>query len=268
MPKSPSSLLSLTDFNGRPLPGDLQQSSFASLMHRNGYVYMCNVPPEFDPVAFCRRLGPFIPQYTGVLVGDVVPEPGMDDVYHSGNTRSLLPHTEGYDFEGLPPRYMALWCVVPVHGAGGETTLADGYQWIRELHQTQVSDMRDRVQRWKTTDGVLRMGLQLYAEHPLLEDHRQGLILRFSCNNLLHRGDPCIVRIQESGRRFFERSHVAVEYERDGMLVWDNWRMLHSRNAFTDQGRHLKRIQIGAVPEGRTEGAEPAHAHVLVPVSP
>lgn len=268
MPKSPSSLLSLTDFNGRPLPDELQQSSFASLMRKHGYVYMCNVPPEFDPVAFCHRLGPFVPQYTGVLVGDVMPEPGMDDVYHAGNTRSLVPHTEGYDFEGLPPRYMALWCVVPVHGAGGETTLADGYHWIRELQETQVSAMRDLVRRWKTTDGVLRMGLQLFSEHPVLEDHPQGLILRFSCNNLLPQGDPHVLGIQESCRRFFERTHVAVEYERDAMLVWDNWRMLHARNAFTDRGRHLRRIQIGAVPEERTEEAEPAHAHALAPASP
>jgi alpha-ketoglutarate-dependent taurine dioxygenase len=268
MPKSPSSLLSLTDFNGRPLPAELERSSFASLMRDNGYVYMCNVPPEFDPVGFCHRLGPFIPQYTGVLVGDVVPEPGMDDVYHSGNTRALLPHTEGYDFEGLPPRYMALWCVVPVHGAGGETTLADGYQWIRELHDTQLSLMRQHVHRWKTTDGALRMGLRLSTEHPILEDHPQGLILRFSCNNLLHQGDSRILEILESGRSFFDRTHVAVDHEVNGMLVWDNWRMLHSRNAFTDRSRHLKRVQIGSVAAERTEAADPARPEALAHASP
>jgi alpha-ketoglutarate-dependent taurine dioxygenase len=268
MPKLPSSLLSLTDFNGRPLPSELHRSSFASLMRQNGYVYMCNVPSEFDPVAFCRTLGDFIPQYTGMLVGDVVPEPGMDDVYHSGNTQALLPHTEGYDFEGLPPRYMALWCVVPVRGAGGETTLADGYRWIQGLDGAHVSAMRQCMQRWKTTDGALRMGLHLFTEHPLLEDHEQGLIVRFSCNNLLHQGDPRMVRIQESGRSFFEHNHVAIDYEAGAMLIWDNWRMLHSRNAFTDRGRHLKRIQIAAAPRVGRAAADPARREVLASVGP
>jgi alpha-ketoglutarate-dependent taurine dioxygenase len=45
---------------------------------------------------------------------------------------------------------------------------------------------------------------------------------------------------------FFRRWHVAVDYDLNDMLVLDNWRMLHSRNAFTDLGRHLKRIQIAA----------------------
>ncbi|CAM5355605.1 hypothetical protein SBADM41S_10443 [Streptomyces badius] len=30
------------------------------------------------------------------------------------------------------------------------------------------------------------------------------------------------------------------------MIVWSNWRMLHSRNAFDDPSRHLKRVQIAA----------------------
>jgi alpha-ketoglutarate-dependent taurine dioxygenase len=263
MPKLPSSLLSLTDFNGQPLCGELLRSSFDSLMRQNGYVYMSNVPAQFDPVAFCRTLGDFVPQYTGVLVGDVVPEPGMDDVYHSGNTRALLPHTEGYDFHGLPPRYMALWCVAPVHGAGGETTLADGYRWVEELDEAHRRAMRERVHRWKTTDGVLRMGLHFGGVHPILEDHQQGLIVRFSYNNLLHDGDRTTVEVLESGRSFFERTHVAVDYERDAMLVWDNWRMLHSRNAFTDRGRHLKRIQIAAARTPGSEAAGPAPARAL-----
>jgi hypothetical protein len=117
--RQPDSLLSLTDFNGAPLADDLLWKSFRSLMERHGYVFMCNVPDTFDPVAFCKRLGDFVPQYTGVLVGDVTPEPGMEEFYHAGNTKPLYPHSEGYDFEGLPPRYLALWCETPNTGAGG-----------------------------------------------------------------------------------------------------------------------------------------------------
>src|SRR5262245_12904867 len=106
MSHSPLSILSQTDFNGAPLSEDLLMRTFGQLMDEHGYVLMVNVPDDFDQVRFCRQLGAFVPNYSGAVVGDVRPEPGMDDVYHSGNTRPLTPHSEGYDFSTLPPRYI------------------------------------------------------------------------------------------------------------------------------------------------------------------
>lgn len=247
MLKHPASLLSLTDFNGNPLNEVLMWQSFHKLMEDNGYVLFQNVPSEFDPVAFCKALGDFVPQYTGVLVGDVVAEPGMDEFYHAGNSKPLLPHSEGYDFEGLPPRYLALWCVTPAEGTGGETTLADAYAWVATLSEEDRSHLFERVYEWTTTTAVRSMGLALSPKHPVLEHHDGRVIVRFSYNNLIRDdSDERTERILSSGKESFYRSHVAVEYSRNDMLVLDNWRMLHARNAFTDRGRHLKRIQIGA----------------------
>src|SRR5687768_5719740 len=111
MSHSPLSILSQVDFNERVIPDEQLERTFHDMLAEHGYVLMTNVPDEFDPVRFCRKLGRFIPNYNGAIVGDVRPEPGMDDVYHAGNTRPLTPHTEGYDFEIVPPRYIALWCV-------------------------------------------------------------------------------------------------------------------------------------------------------------
>ncbi|MEZ0076059.1 alpha-ketoglutarate-dependent taurine dioxygenase [Planotetraspora sp. GP83] len=246
MPASPLSILSLRDFNGDPLSPELLHRTFSELMADHGYVYMCNVPEEFDPVAFCRKLGGFVPNYSGAVVGDVRPEPGMDDVYHAGNTRSLTPHTEGYDFAITPPRYIALWCVTPCHGAGGETTLADAHRWLEQLGEERREFLRGRTYEWKTTEGIQRLGLDLHTKHPVLEETDRGTIVRFSCNNLIRDDDDPVAELQLRGREFFDANHVAIEYDRGDMLVWDNWRMLHSRNAFTDTGRHLRRIQIAA----------------------
>lgn len=247
MKTSAQSVLSLTDFNAKLLPDDVTKSSFEKLMADNGYVRMCNIPEEFDHVAFCDGLGSFVPQYGGIMVGDVRPEPGMDDVYHSGNTKPLLPHTEGYDFETLPPRYIALWCVQPCQGAGGETTIADAYAWLDHLENPVRDELHRRIYPWKTTDGVLRMGLDLRTEHPVLESHAAGLIFRFSCNNILPESDDDFIRpLLEDGRSYFESHHVAIDYDRNDMLIWDNWRMWHARNGFVDRGRHLKRIQVAA----------------------
>ncbi len=191
MSHSPLSILSRSDFNGRPLQDDLLWRTFHQLMDEHGYVLLCNVPDDFDHVAFCRRLGGFVPNYTGAVVGDVRPEPGMDDVYHAGNTRPLTPHTEGYDFQVMPPRYIALWCVEPAEGPGGETTLADTAALICEMDTGQTEVLFGTSYQWKTTEGVQRMGLDLKTEHPLLESHGKTTIVRFSCNNLIRDpGDP------------------------------------------------------------------------------
>jgi alpha-ketoglutarate-dependent taurine dioxygenase len=257
--RTPISMLSLVDFNGDPLPDDQLRESFDALMAEHGYVQLVNVHHEFDPVAFCRDLGTFVPQYGGLVVGDIRPEPGMEDVYHAGNTQPLFPHTEGYDFAGLPPRYIALWCVAPASGPGGETTLADGYRWIDRLEDDRVSEMSERVYQWKTTDGVMRKGLTLNTEHPLLERTEDGTILRFSTNNLLHDTDDTFAgEVIASGRDFFSDEHIAVNYSEGDMLVWDNWRVMHARNAFNDKRRHLKRIQVGAAAPAPQPAAAPA----------
>lgn len=244
MSRHPDSLLSLTNFNGSPLDEALGWTSFQELMQRHGYVLMSGVPEEFDPVAFCRRLGAFVPQYTGKLVGDVRPEPDMDKFYHAGNTRRLVLHTEGYDFDNLPPRYLALWCVEPNTGPGGETTLADAHAWVAGLAQEDREYLRDNIFSFQTTDAMRSLGLDLHPEHPVLEEHPDGLIVRLSHNNLVREDGQRIGALMDDVQQYFDRTHVAVQFERRDMLVFDNWRMLHARNAFTDTGRHLRRIQI------------------------
>lgn len=246
MSHSPISILSHTDFNGDPLPKDLLRRTFEQLITEHGYVLMCNVADDFDQVGFCRSLGSFIPNYTGAVVGDVRPEPGMDDVYHAGNTRPLTPHTEGYDFRIVPPRYIALWCLQPAEGPGGETTLADTQPWLEALTVDERTRLESCCYEWKTTEGVQRLGLDLHTKHPVLENHDGQMIVRFSCNNLIRDDDDPVAELQVLWQQAFDRDYIAIDYQRNDMLVWDNWRLLHARNAFSDRRRHLRRIQVAA----------------------
>ncbi|MFF0156159.1 TauD/TfdA family dioxygenase [Streptomyces sp. NPDC005263] len=244
MAHSPVSILSQLDFNGQPLQEELLLRTFHQLMDEHGYVLLCNVTEEFDPVRFCRGLGDFVPNYTGAVVGDVRPEPGMDDVYHAGNTRPLTPHSEGYDFAITPPHYIALWCVTPANGPGGETTLMDTRPLVDTMSEQERQHFLTTDYAWKTTEGVQRLGLDLHTQHPILEEHAKGRIVRFSCNNLIRDEDDPVAELQVRWHKTFERDHVAIDYRRRDMLVWDNWRLLHARNAFSDRNRHLRRIQI------------------------
>jgi alpha-ketoglutarate-dependent taurine dioxygenase len=246
MSRHPSSLLSLRDPNHLPLAPELMRDSFRKLMASNGYVVLRNVPEEFDQVGFCSELGEFIPQYTGVLVGDIVTVAGLDKYYGAASSKSLVPHSEGYEFSGLPPRYLAFWCVRPARG-GGETTLADGYDWIRSLTEEERATLKERAYKFTSTDQLRSQGIDMSTSHPILLEHEGTPIISISCNYIVRdESDEFIAHILANLEEFFGKRHVAVDYNLNDMLILDNWRMIHSRNAFTDLGRHLKRIQIAA----------------------
>lgn len=252
--RNPNCILSAIDFNDDPIEIPELARTAGRMVAEHGYVQVVNVPEDFGYVSFCRELGPFVPNYGGPVIGDVRPEPGMEDVYHSGNHQPLTPHTEGYDFKNLPPRYIALWCIAPAAGEGGETTLADTQPWVERLSHEEVAHLYENIFEWKTTDGVQRMGLNLRTYHPVLERHDSGdLIVRFSCNNLIHENDETALKLQADWQQRYSSECIGVRYGKGDLLLWDNWRVLHARNAFTDSRRHLRRIQIGYLPATATD---------------
>lgn len=244
--KDALSILSAVDFNHEEIPLDDLVETALHMVDEHGYVQLVNVPTSFSHVALCQAIGPFVPNYAGPVVGDVRPEPGMEDVYHSGNHQPLTPHTEGYDFKHLPPRYIALWCVEPAAGDGGETTIGDTRPWVASLDEDVKQHLFDTPYDWKTTDGIARKGLDLKTTHPVLEDVDGDQIVRFSCNNLLHNDDPVATQLQEDWQNRYIDDCVGVRYQRGDLLLWNNWSVLHARNAFKDSRRHLRRIQIGS----------------------
>lgn len=245
MPRSAESVLSAIDGNGRPVPDDVLGRAYAKLLHINGYVQLINVPDTFDYVGFLATFGDFLPDPAGMVVGDLVPDRTTDNVYHSGNTRALVPHTEGYDLDGLPPRYLALWCITPAAGEGGETTLFDGYRVLATMSSAAREHFEHQRYRWTIAAGLREQGMSYEATHPVLETVDGVELLRFSYNNVARpHGDEYIEEFLEHGKRQFDDHHVRIRYESNDLLQWDNWRMLHARNAFEDPRRHLKRVLI------------------------
>src|SRR5262245_54403600 len=122
----------------------LDLASVRRALDRDGYCRVDGLPGDFDHVAQLGRLGPLVPQYDGELVRDVRPAAGIGaDVVAANGTTELYPHTEWYEFPGVPPRYIALWCVHAHEGAGGETTLADGYRLLGEFSAAERSRFFD-----------------------------------------------------------------------------------------------------------------------------
>ncbi|MFE3414748.1 TauD/TfdA family dioxygenase [Streptomyces mirabilis] len=215
-----------------------------ALLDEHGYVYVHGAPEKYDHLEILCRLGDFVPQYDGSLVWDLKPEPGMDDVYHSRNTQPLVPHTEAYEFAGYPPRFLALWGIKQAEGPGGETTLADGHKFLSRLADRQLTELRNRHYNWHSSEGLSLKGIHVNSVHPALETKEQRTVLRYSYNNVTTTGDGILEEYLEAGKKYFDAEHFAVAIETNCLLIWDNWRMIHSRNAFSDRSRHLKRVLI------------------------
>jgi alpha-ketoglutarate-dependent taurine dioxygenase len=209
-------------------------------MEEHGYVHLTGMPDDFDPVSFGRRLGPLMPHHNGALVAEVRPASSSDGVYYPGSTKAFAPHTEGYDLIGLPPRYLALWCVHPPSGDGGETTLADTRPWLARLSEQNFQYLEKTDYDWMNPHGDLGVA----SRHPVLADHHGSTVVRFSVNNIVHDDTDLVAALQSDWQRLFDEQHFAISYQRNDMLIWDNWRVLHARNAFADPRRHLRRIHI------------------------
>lgn len=247
MPKLPDSVLSTLDSNRHLLGLDVLAETYAKLLDRNGYVLLTDVPDDFDHVGFLVGFGPFMPSPTGELVGDIAPEDGMDGLYYGNNKAELVPHTEGYEFAGPPPRYLALWCAAPWSGDGGATTLLDGRPLYDALDEQEQAVLRATTYEWQCSEGLRARGIGMSSRHPVFESWGTQEILRFSYNNLVRPADDnTVASFLERGKQRFDDLHISITYQKNDLLQWDNWRMLHSRTAFKDSRRHLKRVMIKA----------------------
>lgn len=224
----------------------------ADAIGAHGYVCVDGVPDNLDYLSVLSLLGTPLPQYQGELIRDIRPDPAMEEFEVSAlNTKPLVAHTEHFEFTGLPPRYVALWAVEPARGPGGETTIADGYELLSTFSQQEQAIMTTREFEWRSPASLTAEGVREAAYHPIAEHTPWGVVVRFSGREMRCRApgggyadDPLLIEYRDRGLRFFELSCHPIKIARNSLLVWDNWRMLHSRTGFSDSRRHLRRVML------------------------
>jgi alpha-ketoglutarate-dependent taurine dioxygenase len=206
---------------------------------------MDNIPADFDHFGFLERLGVPLPQYDGELVWSIKADPRYEHLYHSLNTRELAPHTECSEFESLPPRYLALWCLVPPADGKGQTLLADIYAFLETLTPAERIKLAARHYQFTSTAGLQSMRLGRAATHPILEN-RAGLppVVRFSYNCMHANGDRFALDILDRVLQFADQTQAAIDFTTGSLLVWDNHRVVHARTAYNDHRRHLRRVWL------------------------
>jgi len=238
----------MLDHVPRQLPFDeFDPDTAHERLAKDGYIYVTSVPDDFDHAGWlAEHVGPLMEQYDGRTVWSIKADQRFEGVYHSLNSQPLTPHTECYEWSGLPPRHLALWCVVPGEGDGGQTTLGDGLAFLDTLSEEERTAMATREWDFVSSDGLQQMHLGRAARHPMLE-RRAGAppVLRFTCRCIADPdGDPFLADMRQRLVRFFDETHIAVTYEPNALLVWDNHRMLHSRTGYSDVRRHLRRAWL------------------------
>ncbi|MCU0681142.1 MAG: TauD/TfdA family dioxygenase [Polyangiaceae bacterium] len=224
----------------RPQIGQWQEQ-----LARDGYLYLEDLPEGIDHYALAQTFGRLLPQYDGRYLWSIKADPQFDNLYHSLNTKKLSPHTECYEFEGLPPRYLALWCVRPASCGGGLTTLFDALAFFRSL-SPEVRRRAESVRfPFRSSSGIQKSNLARTAEHPFLDQLPDGrMCVRFSFNNVDFGADDVMRDAAQSLVDAFESSHVPIRWKRDAFLIWDNQRVLHSRTSYEDRERELRRVWL------------------------
>lgn len=147
----------------------------------------------------------------------------------------------------------------PASCGGGCTNIADGLDIVQDLPDDELRFCREERFEF-STEGDFRDEVGHQAEHTIVEDIG-GSVREMAINyshNYFCLGDlnpvngrvelkirsPKLRRIVEKINRRFLSTQQKIPIPQHGLLIWDNRRMLHSRDSFVDPNRHLIRFWV------------------------
>lgn len=236
-------------------PADIDSSVRA--LNEQGWFVVGNLQDAVSAERFLETYWTLIPQYDGQISNGVKAERQYADLPLSGSTDEIGPHTDGIALQ-TPPDLLALYCVQPAKCGGGYTNLSDGYKILPELDKDELKLCREKHFRFYT-EGELLEEKRHEAEHCIVEDLEESRSTRinFSHNYFywgdinpvsrdgeFDQGDPILQRVVDKFTSLSESLEEKVLIPERGLLVWDNRRFVHSRDAFSDPRRHLLRYWL------------------------
>ena len=217
-------------------------------LERSGWSLAPAVGGQEAAEAILGRFGGLMPQDGGEYRYDVKATSEAAELSSSKSANPLNPHTEASYYPD-PPRYVALWCVRAARCGGGHTTLADGRRVLGGLdaaerdfatcHPVAFGDASRPVAREATVFSpgpppILRFSFNL---------------LRYGCydpskSQMAGSADSAMEAFAERFAALFTANARPIRLPDDGLLIFDNHRMLHSRTGYRDTARHLVRYWL------------------------
>jgi trimethyllysine dioxygenase len=158
---------------------------------------------------------------------------------------AIGPHTDGtYSLDA--PGYQMFHCLA-ADCSGGENVLIDGFR-IGQIMQRQHAADYEVLSTVEIPGRYLdhARGIQLMARRPLFRHNHAGELVQVSYNN--HDRAPFVLALEQH-RRFYRAlstfaglcADPSLHYRRrllpGSMLMFDNWRVLHARDAYVGYRR-------------------------------
>jgi alpha-ketoglutarate-dependent taurine dioxygenase len=190
---------------------------------------------------------------TGTVVWDVRPRPDLPAGQRAGNisvsSGEACLHTDS-TFSARPERWFLLWCVRPA-ADGGASVLVDS--------AAVVSRMQAGRARRQALDVLMARDVPMWDGRrvlPVRVLHREGdgtVKVRYRADLLreglaragVAEGEPVAAALRTLAAELDDAaSRLVVPLAADDLLIVDNHRVLHARQAFTDPRRHLLRVRV------------------------
>lgn len=212
----------------------------APLMERlldHGFAVVTGTPRNLDAV---QKLSETIGYVRQTIFGGLFEFEANEDMADSAYTpKELRPHTDG-TYSHDAPGVQLLLCV-DYAAEGGESIMVDGARIAARL-KDEVPAIHDDLARIAVTGIYKGDGVVLRASRPILRCHDDGSLAQVTFNNY----DRDTIRLADddmralyAGIRHFDQmaNDPAMQWRYTlapgDMLVFDNWRVLHGRGAFS-----------------------------------
>jgi len=183
-------------------------------------------------------------------------------------TMAIGPHTDGtYSFDA--PGYQMFHCLA-FDGEGGASVFVDGFE-IADIMRRETPDLYRALTEIEVTGQYIdeEKGIHLVAKRPALRLDSAGRLVQVSFNNL----DRAPFRLPAARMDLFYRAYGAfarlandprLQYRRrlapGSLVLFDNWRLLHARDAYRGYRRlagvYLNKEDV----ESRLRGLRSKHA--------
>jgi trimethyllysine dioxygenase len=227
---------------GDVMAGDRGVAEWLDRVGACGFCMVIGTPPTRQATeALLRRVGYVRETIFGGMWDFQADLSKADTAY---TNLELLPHTDG-TYSHDAPGLQLLHCLA-FDGTGGESTMVDGFRIAAELreHQPAVYETLSTVD---VPGRYIGDGAHLMAARPVFRHDHTGELVQVSFNNADRA--PFLLPPDEMDR-FYEALRAFEALANDHRLQWrrvnppgeamlfDNWRLLHGRTAYTGH-RHL-----------------------------
>ncbi len=246
----------VTTWNDAEISADFPHVTFAALMEdegvleaylekieRFGFCFVEETPPTPEATQAVAKRVAYIRETIFGGYWDFTANMEHKDTAYT--TLAIGPHTDGtYSFDA--PGYQMFHCLA-FDGIGGENVFVDGFR-IAEIMKRDTPALYRILTEVEVPGQYIdhERGIHLMARRPLFREDSTGRLAQVSFNNL----DRAPFALEPSRMALFQEAYAAfarhasdraLQYRRrlapGSVVLFDNWRLLHARDAYSGYRR-------------------------------